>query len=74
MSDIVIDLLLDQVMILATGRSNVAALDQLDMIKLVDVSMLFHDFSVYLNDAATAQDLDATSEADTEAGDEFGAD
>jgi hypothetical protein len=73
MSNFVLDFLLDQVMILAADQSHIAALDQLGMIELMDASTLLHDFSVDLYET-TDEDLDALSEADTEAGDETGAD
>ncbi len=73
MGNFVLDLLLDQVMILAAGQSHLAALDRLNTIELTDASTLFHDFSVDLYET-TDDDLDALSEADTEAGDELSAD
>jgi hypothetical protein len=73
MSNFVLDLLLDQVMILALGQSHVAALDQLGVIELMDALTHLHDFSVDFY-ATTDEDLDALSEADTDAGDEIGAD
>jgi hypothetical protein len=70
MSNFVLDLLLDQVMILASGQSHVAALDQLGV---MDTLTHLHDFSVDFY-ATTDEDLDALSEANTDAGDEIGAD
>jgi hypothetical protein len=73
MSNSVVDLLLDQVMIIASGQSHVAALDPLGMIELMAASTLLHDFSVDFYET-TEEALDTLSEADTEAGDEIGAD